>query len=150
MALWLVLGWDLSYHKRQYNTAVNWIGYTIITSAQYVEAQIKKSFMSGFTGLAQQTLRNHVISKDELRSLAGKSNHISTLIYAWRPFLDQLWAAIADQTSTRSSSNKVWVKQIEASLSRLLTFLEQEPETLVRMWRFDFYSSPGILVSFSP
>ena len=73
----------------------NCIGYPIGVSADFVTATIKKEFMDDFTSLVRNTLAENVISIDELRSLAGKANHVATLIYAWRPSLDQIWAAIS-------------------------------------------------------
>ena len=40
--LWLCLGWDLSYHKGQYQTAISWVGYTVEVSKDFVTATIKK------------------------------------------------------------------------------------------------------------
>ena len=76
MALWLVLGWGLSYHKGQHAQQVNWIGYTIPTSAEFVESRNKQGFMTEFTELVNSTLKLNVITKDELRPLAGKANHV--------------------------------------------------------------------------
>ena len=40
-------------------------------------------------------LADNLIPIDQLRSFAGKANPVATLVYTWRPFLDQCWAAIA-------------------------------------------------------
>ena len=147
VTLWLCLGWDLSYHKGQYDIAVNWIGYSIKVCEEYVTASIKEEFMMEFTTLVRDTLAKNLISIDDLRSLAGKANHIATLIYAWRPFLDQIWAAISQSKPDNAPKGKVWVKAILSSLQWLLLFWEGEPGALVRRWRLDFYLSPGIKVS---
>ena len=91
--------------------------------------------MTEFTELVNSTLKLNVISKGELRALAGKANHVATLIYAWRPFLDQLWAAISDNTSFQSACGKLWARQILSSLTWLQIFLQDEPGMLVRRWK---------------
>ena len=99
------------------------------------------------TSLVRATLAENLISLEELRSLAGKANHVATLIYAWRPFLDQIWAAISQTRLDNARKGKVWVKAISASLEWLMVFLTFEPGALTRRWRLDFYLNPGVKVS---
>ena len=84
--LWLILGWDLSYHKAQLTKAVAWVGYRIEAGKDEVRASIKEEFMNELKTLVQDTLKQNTITHAELRSLAGKANHVATLIIAWRPF----------------------------------------------------------------
>ena len=46
--LWLILGWDLSYHKAQLTKAVAWVGYKIEAGKDEVKASIKEEFMQEF------------------------------------------------------------------------------------------------------
>ena len=85
----------------------------------------------------------NLVSVDELRSLAGRANHVATLVYTWRPFLDQLWAAVAGTKPSNAPAGKVWIKSVLASLTWLLIFLTDEPGHLVREWRTDVYAQPG-------
>ena len=142
--LWLALGWDLSYHKGQIADFVHWIGYGITVDNDYVTATIKEEFMAELTTLIQDTLKRNKISLAELRSLAGKANHVATLIIAWRPFLDQIWAAIAKTKPDNAGRDQVWIKAISSSLRWILVFLRGEPGMLTRKWRVDYYSNPGI------
>ena len=49
--------------------------------------------MADLEKLTVDVLKCPRITLDELRSYAGKANHVATLVYYWRPFLDQVWAA---------------------------------------------------------
>ena len=83
---WLVLGWDLSYHKAQLGATVGWVGYSITIQEDEVVAEIKAEFMDELKALTQNILSRPRISMDELRSYAGKANHVANLVYYWRPF----------------------------------------------------------------
>ena len=135
----MVLGWALSYHKAQLGTVVHWIGYTLQVDQTAVVAKIKADFMTDFRSLTLDIMKNRYVSLDALRSYAGKANHIAALIMSWRPFLDQIWAALSSQRPSNAPVNRIWVKQVATSLAWLLTFLDGNPGELSRTWRFDFF-----------
>ena len=39
----------------------------------------------------------NVVSFKEVRSFAGRANHVANLVTPWRPFLQQVWAALSSQ-----------------------------------------------------
>ena len=43
---WLLLGWDLSYHKGQHGAEVDWIGYHIRITPTEVVAKITEDSMT--------------------------------------------------------------------------------------------------------
>ena len=45
LLLWRVLGWDLSVHKAQIGTNVNWIGFNIAIHGEDVTVRVKDDFM---------------------------------------------------------------------------------------------------------
>ena len=83
----------------------------------------------------ESDLKLNLVSGAELLSLAGRANHVATLVYTWRPFLDQLWAAVSGTKPSNAPAGKVWIKSVLASLTWLLIFLTDEPGHLVREWR---------------
>ena len=91
---WLTLGRSLSDHKAQLAHSVNWIGYTISINKNFVSAKIRAEFMQEFEALTSEMLALPHITTESLRSYAGKANHTAALVYHWRPFLDQIWAAL--------------------------------------------------------
>ena len=145
--IWLILGWSLSYHKAQLGKSVGWIGYKLEIGENHVIAKIKEEFMKEFHDLTVELLAKPKLTLDALRSYAGKANHVAALIYQWRPFLDQIWAALSiKKVGTTAPVGAVWTKQVSYSLNWHLTFLRGSPGELVRSWRVDFFSHRGVEV----
>ena len=77
--------------------------------------------MTEFLDLTTQLINKSTISVKQktLTSYTGKANHVANLIFAWRPFLDALWAAVAKSATAkrqgRAQKHCIWVKQISAS-----------------------------------
>ena len=87
-------------------------------------------------------LQADVIGFKPLRSIAGKARNVATVIYMWRPFLSQSWAALAsaDEPVSSKSAHCVWLLQIEGSLAWLLAFLDSQQGTILRVLTFNSYS----------
>ena len=102
----------MSYHKRQHGSSVDWIGYSITLADGFVTAAIEAELMDNFTALVQDTMKENLITIEALRSLAGKANRVSTSMYALRPFMDQLWAALARARPDNAPEGKTWVESI--------------------------------------
>ena len=97
--------------------------------------------------LTVELLAKPKLTLDALRSYAGKANHVAALIYQWRPFLDQIWAALSiNKVGTTAPVGNVWTQQVSSSLGLCLTFLRGSPGELVRSWRVDLFSHRGIEV----
>ena len=80
----------------------------------------------------------NVIGIRALRSYVGKFNHVAGLISCWRPFLTELWAAMAAWDKQESGTSKspppgtIWTKQIKHTLEWIQAFLDRKAGTLVR------------------
>ena len=61
-------------------------------------------------GIIREMLQANVIGVKPLRSLAETASNVATVIYMWRPFLSQLWAAFAsaDEPVSSKFANCVW------------------------------------------
>ena len=88
--------------------------------------------------------------KDQ-QSYAGRATHISNMLFAWRPFLDPLWAAVSsrkprgedgqsEQKRSKAIKGTVWTKQVKSSLSWVSAFLRGGIGKLTRTWHVDFFS----------
>jgi hypothetical protein len=103
-------------------------------------------------------LGENVIGVTRLRSYAGKASHTASIIPTWRPFLNEIWAALKAVNSGRSGSapmNTIWVEQIRHSLTWLASFLsparnpDWERDTagnllgLRRIWTLESYIGAG-------
>ena len=152
--IWLILGYNLSFHKAQKGFSVNWVGYTITTMEEKVRAQIKYSFLKDLATATKEILSKNVIGRRKLRKYTGSANHVSNLLFAWRPFLDSLWAASAagpkeqmagkaawrsKHRKTRAPKGTVWTKQIKGSLRWILDFLSGVHGPLTREWLLHHY-----------
>ena len=60
-----------------------------------MHVSIKDEFMREFEAVAEEMSNTNVVSEKHLRSFTGAVNHIANLVWALRPFLDELWAAIS-------------------------------------------------------
>ena len=84
----------------------------------------------------------------DLRTLAGKANHIAGVLYTWRPFLQELWAALYNTNQdTQAPLNCVWTKQIMHTLTWILAFLTQQAGALRRVYTLDAYLGRGDRIS---
>ena len=84
----------------------------------------------------------------ELRTLAGKANHIAGVIYTWRPFLQELWGALhSDEKESRAPFNCVWTRQIAHTLVFLLSFLAGHTGAIQRVYNLQVYLGRGSRVT---
>ena len=95
LMLWLLLGFTLAVHKGQRGKKVVRVGYQLQITPESIVATLKPSFMNDFAALTKDILSHNVPSLKTLRRYAGQANHISGFLFAWRPFLESLWAALA-------------------------------------------------------
>ncbi len=65
--------------------------------------------------MATEIARGNVASVKVLRSLTGKAQSIASLLFAWRPFVQMLYAALYSTPAPDEKGPPVacaWVKQI--------------------------------------
>ena len=84
-------------------------------------------------------LNSDIVSIKALRSLAGKSTNVATLLYMRRPFLNQIWAALStnDTHSTNAPAHCVWTKLIVSSLSWRLALIRRQKGTISRTFTYN-------------
>ena len=86
----------LAYHKAQLSDQVIWIGVEIRVAAWDVHASIPLQKLQDLLSIIETMETRNVILVKELHSFAGKCTNVATLLYMWRPFLTQLWAALSE------------------------------------------------------
>jgi hypothetical protein len=148
---WLVLGLNLAFAKGQLGPEVTWTGHLIAYRMQtHIFVTIKDEFMTDFRATTDAIQKQNVISIKDLRSYAGRANHIANLIWAWRPFLETLWAAIyQDVVGSQAPRGCVWVRQIQDALTWIQAFLQQETGTLCRNYNIVNYTLPHTSIVFT-
>ena len=127
--VWLILGFGLALHKGQYGSSVVWIGSSITLYEDRVVASIKQSFLDHFRDFTNKLAKKNLVGTQELAKYAGQANHVAGMLFAWRPFLDALWAALHPPGVKKTSAPKrvIWRKQIQMSLDWLQHFLKKCP-----------------------
>ena len=76
---------------------VDWIGFNFRIMRGKVEVMIKEASMKDFAKDVQRLLRQRRIQLGVLTSFTGRTGHIANLLYGWRPFISELWAAISER-----------------------------------------------------
>jgi hypothetical protein len=103
--VWRSLGLGLAFSKGERGTQVEWIGVQLFSNREFLQVSLKRTFLDELRELITVTASSNVVSLKQLRTLAGKANRVATIVYTWRPFLSELWAAIADCLSKDRQSN---------------------------------------------
>ena len=99
-----------------------------------------KHLIDGFMG-------SNVVPLAELRSFLGKAMNIASVIFVWRPFLSEIWAAMAASDGTNAPCNCLWTQQIRHSLRWLRCFLNGVEGALVRDFSVEAYARAGVKVT---
>jgi hypothetical protein len=121
--VWRCLGFPSSYREGQMGTSVTWIGANLVLQPDVVLASIKQNILDDLNAQLALAMSSNVMSKKDLQSLAGRANHVATLLVVWRPFLQQLWAALSSDTSA-ALRNCVWTRMFRQAVVWLTAFLE--------------------------
>ena len=128
---WRCLGFPLSFRKAMRGLKIVWIGCTLEMLTRSVVASIKEESLSDILARVTGLLKSNVCSRKEIASLAGKANHVATLVWTWRPFLQALWASI-HAPCPGAPAGCIWTVQVRSSLLWLKAFLSRQAGTLTR------------------
>ena len=95
---------------------MNWVGYllTVDKNAKTVTAQIKPELLQELLRDTLSLKKRNTITYKALRSYTRRVNHVAHLIRSWKPFTDQLWAAIETEGKplhkTLAPPKQVWTR----------------------------------------
>ena len=93
---WLLCGFQLAFSKAQRGKEVTWIGAGLRHDGGSVTVTIPAAKLDEFRELVDTDAVKNIMSNKNLRKLAGKANHVASILYVWMPFLSELWGAIRD------------------------------------------------------
>ena len=126
MLVWSALGFTLSLRKAKRAHAITWTSahLKVYQTGQelFVSAQTKQELVDDARELTLELMAANVIPKKKLRQLAGKASHIGSLIFALRPFVAELWAALYATDATWAPSGCIWTSQVRHTLVWLAAF----------------------------
>ena len=122
---WLGLGFNLSIQKGKRGSTVQWVSatYAIWPDRSGITISLKEEIETEVRELTETIMSSNVVSFKELRSYAGKVSHIAGVLMTWRPFLQEIWGALACKDSN-APHNCVWVKQCLSSLKWFSAFFQ--------------------------
>ena len=86
------------------------------------------------------------VTKKELHSLIGKINHCAGLLLAIRPFLQPLWAALADKRHTGAPRECIWKQQIAVELDWFELFFTGRGLAIERVFTIEAFLRLGTKV----
>ena len=139
---WQLMGFPLAFHKAAVGASLTWIGVKINTRADGVSVEVPQEKVDELRVLLQEVLKSNVVSIKNLRTLIGKVMAIATVLYMWRPYIHELYAALYSK-QTHAPAGCVWVKQIQQPIKWLLTFLQGEQGSIFRMFSLAHYLGIG-------
>ena len=126
---WLCMGFELAYPKAQRGKRAEWIGNVIRLYPDRVEVWISQEKVDDLWELISEMTSGNLVVAKKLRTFAGKASFIAALVIIWRPFLNEIWAALSSANSSRTGTaprNCVWLSQISSSLTWMSAFLAPE------------------------
>ena len=101
--VWRLLGFPVAFDKARRGSCVVWIGAVLSFLKSHLTVSIPVEKADELAALISEARRSNVVPVRMLRRLAGLACHFATLIYVWRPFLSELWAAIQSFENDLSS-----------------------------------------------
>ena len=93
--------------------------------------------------LTDGALLHNLVSKNWLKSFAGKASSFASILISSRPFLHSTWAAIHAVPSDGTPQNSVWVKQFVVTVKWIRAFLNGVQGNMSELFALDMYSGAG-------
>ena len=89
------------YNKGQFGSQVVWVGYEVTDVADTIQVHINQVCMKGLEELTQGLAQIDKVKLKDLRSYAGKANHVAIMIWAERPLPPALAATLEKAVQRR-------------------------------------------------
>ena len=80
-----LLGFRLAFRNTHRGPNIIWIGAQIELQRDRVVVSVPEVKMKAFLALVETTLSSNVVSVRAVRTLAGKANHLASILHVWRP-----------------------------------------------------------------
>ena len=125
-----VLGFPQALSKASTWAVVEWICCVLSMDGGKIQVKIPEEKIAELVRLTEQFLENL-----ELRSYMGRAMNVASFIFVWRPFLSEVWAALAAAPSTGAPSNCVRIQQIRHGFAASQAALKERWSETSRWWR---------------
>ena len=133
LVAWSLMGFPVAFHKATLSNNVVWIGIELTIQEDGIEAKVPEAKVQELQSMMNEALMANVLSKKTLRTMIGKAMSIVSVLFCWRPFIQELYVALHAEESM-APPGCVWVKQIRHTLIWLLTFLSGEMAGILRRY----------------
>lgn len=138
---WMIMGFPIAFHKAVLHPSLTWIGVQLAVRADSIEVEVPESKVSELLQLLKEALSGNVVSRKMLRTIVGKATSIASVLYVWRPFVQEMSAAL--HASSEAPPGCVWVKQIRHAATWLIKFLSAEVQGIRRVYSLQHYRGDG-------
>ena len=142
---WMIMGVPMAFHKAVMSQGLTWIVISLNITAMAVEVEVPESKVVELQQLVQHMLAQNLVAKKLLRTCIGKLMAIASVLYVWRPFIQELYVAL-HTSQTNAAEGCVWVKQVRHSLEWMATFLSREEAGIKRVYTLEHYRGAGTKV----
>ena len=146
--VWAILGFPLAFHKAKRGACVDWIGAALSVGVDCVTVSVTEGKLQELRSSTARFLQSNVVSLNELRSYVGLANHVASVLYVWRPFLAELWAALvsSDTSRTHAPHGFIWTRQIFSALQWISAFLHGLSGSMSLTYRVDAFHNLGLKI----
>lgn len=142
IATWEVFNFQLAYKKGQLSHQVVWSGGHLTFFDSGIKAEVKQSIVDDIKADILKFIGTNVVSRDDLRSFVGRCNHAAGLLLVLRPFLHELWAALASPNT--GPPNTIWTRQISHTILCLKAFfIDTSVQGIIRHFSRDEFLCTG-------
>ena len=142
---WLSLGFPLAFQKAQLGQSVSWIGAAFAWEPGHVKIHITKERMASLGAECSELLSVNIISIKRLRSFIGVAESFAGLLFVWRSFVNELWAALNRALAELFSGcprGYLWTRMVSPAISWLRASLQSESEVVERTFSLEAYLEP--------
>ena len=84
----------MAFKKAERGTKIKWIGIQFEVTLEAVIASVTADKLEEVKAITNSLLMSNVVAKKLLRTYTGKMQAIASLLYALRPYVARLWAAL--------------------------------------------------------
>ena len=130
-----MIGLKIAFHKAEVGDQVKWIGALYQTTPHGVTISLNPDLWRELLRLVKTFTQHNLIDVAILRSFTGKANFAAGLLFVWRPFLKDLWGALASydaqmKKGTWKRPGRIWARQVRRPLKWLRGFLTHRAEAM--------------------
>eukprot|EP00435_Cladocopium_sp_Y103_P060722 s646_g22.t1 len=146
LVAWMVMGFPLAVRKATLSSRLTWIGVELSILSSGMEALVPQEKVCELSDLLRRTLQSNVVPKKLLRTIIGKAMSIASVIFCWRPFIQELYTALYVK-DTNAPRECIWTKQVHHTILWLLTFLRGEMAGIRRTYTIRAFNKQLPLVT---